>query len=354
MSPRNASTTTIDVALDGAPGLVHADLSAPGYGRRRHGRGFSFLAPDGGRLADPKALAHCRALVIPPAWEGVWICRQTNGHILCTGIDERKRKQYLYHPLWNEWRNRRKFANLAEFAACLHRVRDATARDLKGARVSRRRVVAAAVRLVDRGLVRVGNEAYTRDNSTFGATTLRTKHVATEPDGSITLDFNGKSNKERHVAFEDPALARSLAYCAELPGQRLFQYADDDGTVHPVTSSDVNAYLRAASGLEDVSAKDFRTWGGTVKMVTCLEAVLAEEPDLAPEKVIKKAVKDVAAGLGNTPTVCSKYYIHPQIVTLFKSGKLIDYLREHDAPPAKGDVLSGTERLVLRMLEEVA
>ena len=343
MSPRNASTTTIDVALDGAPGLVHADLSAPGYGRRRHGRGFSFLAPDGGRLADPKALAHCRALVIPPAWEGVWICRQTNGHILCTGIDERKRKQYLYHPLWNEWRNRRKFANLAEFAACLHRVRDATARDLKGERVSRRRVVAAAVRLVDRGLVRVGNEAYTRDNSTFGATTLRTKHVATEPDGSITLDFNGKSNKERHVAFEDPALARSLAYCAELPGQRLFQYADDDGTVHPVTSSDVNAYLRAASGLEDVSAKDFRTWGGTVAAWQHADAHRGDA--LARPEV--KAARHAADTLGNTLTVARKYYVHPALLEAIAAG---------ETPPRatrRRKRLDVSETSVLRWLESL-
>ena len=173
-------------------------------------------------------------------------------------------------------------------------------------------------------------------------------------DGAdVRFEFVGKKGVPHDVTLHDRRLARLVKKCKEIPGQHLFQYYTTDGKRHALESGDVNDYLHRHTGLA-LSAKDFRTWGGTVKMVTCLEAVLAEEPDLAPEKVIKKAVKDVAAGLGNTPTVCSKYYIHPQIVTLFKSGKLIDYLREHDAPPAKGDVLSGTERLVLRMLEEVA
>jgi len=207
----STTTRTIDVALDGAPGLVHSDLGEPGHGRRRHGRGFVFLDSDGERL-DDAATARCRSLVIPPAWEDVWICRETNGHVQCTGVDERGRKQYLYHPLWKEWRNRRKFESLVEFAARLHRIRDAIERDMTGPRFSRRRVVASAVRLVDRGLVRVGNDAYARANGTYGATTLRREHVEAEPDGSIVLDFTGKSNKERHLAFEDPALARSLRY----------------------------------------------------------------------------------------------------------------------------------------------
>ena len=333
----------VEVAIEGAPGLVHADLSAPGYGRRRHGRGFTYLKPDGERLDDGKAVAHCRALVIPPAWSEVWIGRQTNGHILCTGLDERERKQYLYHPLWNEWRNRRKFESLVEFATRLHRIRDATARDLKGARVSRRRVVAAAVRLVDRGLVRVGNEAYVRDNRTFGATTLRTRHVEAEPDGTITVDFTGKSNKDRHLAFEDPALARSLRYCAELPGQRLFQYADDDGEARPVTSSDVNGYLRDASGLEDISAKDFRTWGGTVAAWQHADA----HRDERLAKPDAEAVRHAAETLGNTVTVARKYYVHPE---------LLRTIAARDPPPRANRSrkrLDVSETSVLRWLESL-
>jgi len=310
-------TKTIDVALEGAPGLVYADLSAPGYGRRRHGRGFMFLTPGGERLSEPRALAHCRALAIPPAWEEVWIGRETNGHILCTGLDARSRKQYLYHPLWNEWRDQRKFVGLVEFANRLHRVRDAVARDLKGGRVSRRRVVAAAVRLVDRGLVRVGNDAYARDNRTFGATTLRERHLEVNEEGEILLDFVGKSNQDRRVAFEDPALARSLRYCQELPGQRLFRYRAEDGRVRPVNSNDVNAYLRAASGLEDVSAKDFRTWGGTVAAWQHADA----HRDAEPARPDSAAVRHVAETLGNTVTVARKYYVHPELLKAIARGE---------------------------------
>jgi len=337
------ATKTIDVALEGTPGLVHADLSEPGYGRRRHGRGFMYLEPDGSRLDDRKAIAHCRALVIPPAWQSVWIGRATNGHILCTGLDDRARKQYLYHPLWNEWRNRRKFASLVEFASTLHRVRDAIDRDLKGARVSRRRVVAAAVRLVDQGLVRVGNEAYVRDNHTFGATTLRNRHVETEPDGAITLEFTGKSNTDRHIVLEDPALARSLRYCADLPGQRLFQYRDGDGALRPVTSSDVNAYLRAASGLDDVSAKDFRTWGGTV---AAWQHADAHRHDPPPKPAVK-AARHAAETLGNTLTVARKYYVHPDLLKAIDAG---------ETPPRAGrsrKQLDVSESSVLRWLESL-
>ena len=312
-----AKTRTIGVELEGAPDLVHTDLAAPGYGRRRHGRGFLFLDVDGERLDDEEALAHCRDLAIPPAWEEVWIGRDTNGHILGTGVDEKGRKQYLYHPLWNEWRNRRKFENLAEFAALLARVRDAVERDMKGARVSRRRVLASAVRLLDRGLVRVGNDSYTRDNATYGATTLRRRHVDIEASGEIVLDFVGKSNKERRVELEDPALARSLRYCAELPGQRLFQYRDEEGEVRPITSSDVNEYLREASGQENVSAKEFRTWGGTVAAWQHADA----HRDDALERPSAKAVAYAAQTLGNTRTVARKYYVHPALLEAIESGE---------------------------------
>lgn len=317
MERATGTVRSVGVDIVGAPALVYADLDAPGYGRRRHGRGFMFLTPDGKRLSEPDALAHCRSLVIPPAWNDIWIGQRTDGHILCTGLDGRDRKQYIYHPLWNEWRNRRKFESLPEFASRLHRIRDAVDRDLTGARLSKRRVVAAAVRLVDRGLVRVGNDAYARDNRTFGATTLRARHVDTGPGDCVTLDFVGKSNQERHVVLEDAALARSLRYCQELPGQRLFRYRDADGDVHPVDSADVNAYLREASGIEAISAKDFRTWGGTVAAWAHADAhrddALAR-PDVA-------AIRHAAKTLGNTMTVARKYYVHPALLTAIANGK---------------------------------
>jgi len=196
----------------------------------------------------------------------------------------------------------------------------------------------------------VGNKEYAKKNKSYGLTTLRDKHVAID-GADVRFTFVGKKGVAHDVTVHDPRLARLVRKCKEITGQHLFQYYSADGQRHALESGDVNEYLHRHTGLA-LSAKDFRTWGGTVKMVECLEAVLNDEPDLAPEKVVKKAVKEVANGLGNTPTVCSKYYIHPQVVELFNSGQLIEFLRKHNAQAAAGDALSPTERLVLAMLKE--
>ena len=305
----------VDAVAGPASPLVWADLEAPGYGRRRRGRGFSWHHPDGRRLAEARALERCRALVIPPAWERVWVCRDEHGHIQCTGVDARGRKQYRYHALWQALRNREKFDGLADFARALPRIREAGDEAMAGPRHGKARVVAAAVRLIDAGLVRVGNAAYAKANGTYGATTLGAGHAEVRGD-AVTLDFRGKSGKRREIDLEDPALARSLRYCQELPGQRLFRYRGEGGEVHPVDSADVNAWLKEATG-EPFTAKDFRTWGGTVAAWQHADAHRTDalgRPDAA-------AVRHAAATLGNTVAVARKFYVHPALLEAIAAGE---------------------------------
>ena len=334
-------------------GLRYATDSQPGLTRRFTRAGNpQYYDAKGEKITDAKTLERIASHVIPPAWTEVWISPSANTHLQVTGHDAAGRKQYRYHPAWDELRSLTKFSRLRTFGEQLAPLRRQLEKDLRRQELDREKVIALVLKLMDQSFIRVGNKEYARRNKSYGLTTLRDQHVSFD-GADVRFAFVGKKGVPHDVTLHDRRLARLVKKCKEIPGQHLFQYYTPDGKRHALESGDVNDYLHRHTGLA-LSAKDFRTWGGTVKMVTCLEAVLDAEPDLAPEKVIKKAVKDVAAGLGNTPTVCSKYYIHPQVVTLFKSGKLIDYLREHDAQPAQGDVLSGTERLVLRMLEEAA
>lgn len=334
-----ATGTVVTPAGDHVPaGLVYSDLESPGIRRRVRGTGFSFHH-ENGRLVARDVAQWCRSLAIPPAWRQVWINRQRNGHILCTGLDAKGRRQYRYHPDWTVARNLVKFEHLADFAQRLHRIRDRVEIDLAGPRHGKRRMVAAAVRLIDRGLVRVGNEAYTRQNGSVGATTLTASHIAL--DGSaVTLDFPAKSGKRRELDIEDDALARTLRYAQELPGQRLFRWRSDDGTLRDILSDDVNAYLSQASGL-DVTAKDFRTWGGTVAAWTYADAH-RDDPPARPEHA---AIKHAAAVLGNTVAVSRKFYVHPALVAAIEAT---------DVPPrAKRSrkQLDIAETSVLRWLE---
>ncbi len=325
----------------GSP-LVYADLGAPGYGRRRRGKGFSWHRADGTSLTDPATLARCRALVVPPAWREVWVCTEEYGHIQCTGLDARGRKQYRYHELWHELRNREKFDGLARFGARLHRIRRAADEAMTGARHDKRRVVAAAVRLIDLGLVRVGNDAYARQNGSHGATTLRARHAEVQGD-ALLLDFDGKSGVRRELDLHDAGLARSVLYCQELPGQRLFRYRGADGEVHPVSSSDVNAWLEEAAG-EPFTAKDFRTWGGTVAAWQYADAHRAD-PAAHPEV---QAVKHAAGVLGNTVAVARKYYVHPALLARIEA-------RDVPARAKRSRKrLDVSETSVLRFLESLA
>ncbi|MBO3269644.1 MULTISPECIES: DNA topoisomerase IB [Hymenobacter] len=333
-------------------GLRYATDDKPGITRKATRAGnFTYTSAKGEKITDQKVLDRIHGYVIPPAWTDVWISPSANAHLQVTGRDAKGRKQYRYHPAWDQARSLTKFSRLRAFGEQLPALRQRLRKDLGRPKLDKQKVIALVLLLMDQSFIRVGNREYAKKNKSYGLTTLRDKHVKIEGD-DVRFSFVGKKGVPHDVTLHDRKLARLVRKCKDIPGQHLFQYYDATGHRAELESGDVNDYLHEVTGMA-LSAKDFRTWGGTVKMVTCLEAILEEEPDLPKDKVLKRAVKDVAAGLGNTPTVCSKYYIHPQVVDLFKSDKLIDYLRRHDVDPTENDLLSPTEHMVLDMLAEV-
>jgi DNA topoisomerase-1 len=340
---RQAELAGLRYATDHGPGLRRE----PGAGKGE----FVYYDAKGHEIKDEKTLARIHSFVIPPAWTDVWIAPNANFHLQVTGHDVAGRKQYRYHPAWDAARSLTKFSRLLAFGEKLGELRQQLKKDLNRPGLDRDKVVALVLTLMDQSFIRIGNEEYAKKNKSYGLSTLLDDHVEIK-GANLRFSFVGKKGVPHDVTLHDQKLARLVRKCKEIPGQHLFQFYGTDGERHPLESGHVNDYLHQHTGLA-LSAKDFRTWGGTVKMVSCLETVLHDEPDLAPEKVIRKAVKEVATNLGNTPTVCSKYYIHPQVVELFHSGKLIEYLRRHDADLADQDELSPTEHLVLEMLAEM-
>jgi DNA topoisomerase-1 len=306
-------------------GLVYVSDAVPGISRRRAGSGFVYRAPDGTRLTDRAQLQRIRSLAIPPAYTRVWICTLPHGHLQATGRDARGRKQYRYHPAWRSAREADKFGRMLDFAAALPRIRARVRRDLAlpvGRRVLRDTVLAALVRLLDATLVRVGNDEYVRSNGSYGLTTLRNRHAAVR-GATLKLRFRGKSGVQHEVELEDPRVARVVRHCQSLPGQELFEYVDDDGAVRALGSADVNDYLREASGGE-FTAKDFRTWHGSVAALALALALdgarQAEEEGRAGRTGgrgrARRVLAEVAARLGNTVAVCRKSYVHPHVLAL--------------------------------------
>ena len=303
-------------------GLHSVSDVAPGLRRRRCGRGFAYFTADGARVTDAATLERIRRLAIPPAYRDVWICADAQGHLQATGRDARGRKQYRYHPRWRQTRDGGKFERIADFGRRLPALRRRLSRDLKRPGLPREKVLATVVSLLAETLIRVGNHEYARENNSFGLTTLRNRHVRF-PRGGALFEFRGKSGKQHRVSLEDPRLARLVRRCQQLPGQRLFQYLGDDGLPHPIGSGDVNEYLQSACG-EDFSAKDFRTWGGTLAAIAAL--VRSPPPTEGGERALaaaqKQAIAEVAAQLGNTPAVCRASYIHPRVFEGWRDGRL--------------------------------
>jgi DNA topoisomerase-1 len=285
-----------------------------------HG-GFEYLSTRGKLIHNARTLARIRSLVIPPAWTDVWICPQPNGHLQASGRDARGRKQYRYHPRWREIRDATKFYRMLEFGAALPRIRRRVQHDLRRPQNDQVRVAALIVRLLETTGIRVGNEEYARQNQSFGLTTLRDRHVEIR-GAEIQFHFRGKSGKEHHVAVNDRRLARLVKRCQDLPGQELFQYVDDQGRRKAIGSAEVNAYLRECSG-QDFTAKDFRTWIGSV---LAAQGLLREgPPDSATQgkQVLVKVIREVARELGNTAAVCRNCYIHPAILEAYAAGTLM-------------------------------
>jgi len=301
-------------------GLTWCSDEQPGLKRTASGKGFAYHDRQGRPITDEKVLARIRALAIPPAWTEVWICPRATGHIQAVGRDAKGRKQYRYHPDWHAHAAETKFERLPEFARALPKLRRRVEADLGRRGVSREKVLATAVRLLEVTLIRVGNAQYAKQNRSYGLTTLNKRHL--EVDGAaLTFAFKGKSGVEHEVRVRDRRLATVVRSLRELPGQQLFKYRDADGALCAVTSDDVNAYIREAMG-EQFSAKDFRTWAGTVSAARALREM---EPPASPgeaKRRITVCVKAVAGLLGNTPTVCRSSYVHPRVFELFEQGRL--------------------------------
>jgi DNA topoisomerase-1 len=300
-----------------------------GLRRQRVGRGFRYLDADGGVLRDPATLERIRSLAIPPAWTDVWICSSPAGHLQSTGRDARGRKQYRYHPRWREVRDEAKYARLAQFGAALPRIRRRVARDLKLPGLPRNKLLALLVQLLETTLIRVGNEEYARSNGSFGLTTMRDGH-ARVAGATVRFRFRGKSGKLHEVHLQDQRLARLVRRCQELPGHELFQYVDEAGNVQSIGSADVNDYLREITG-EQFTAKDFRTWAGTMLAAATLVERDRLRPDRRTRQAVNQAVKVVAERLGNTLAVCRKCYIHPAILEGYLAGQLSRYFSQESA-----------------------
>ena len=333
-----------------AAGLRYVSDGDPGFTRRRRGRGFQYLSSRG-RPLSKRQRDRISALAIPPAWTDVWICPHANGHIQATGRDARGRKQYLYHPRWREVRDETKYHRMLAFGRALPGIRRRVRRDLAGRRLNRERVLAAVVRLLDTTTIRVGNEEYARENNSFGLATMRSRHVDLHGD-SVGFRFRGKGGKAHHAELTDARVARVVRRCQHLPGQRLFQYLDEDGEAHDVGSSDVNDYLQEISG-EDFTAKEFRTWAGTVLAAWALRDLAVDDPDSGSTRQVVAAVERVAGELGNTPAVCRRCYVHPDVIEAHLDGTLQKGLEANAAQRLTGTAgLSAHEAAVLALLRQ--
>jgi len=349
---RNGKPIEAGLANDSATaaeeaGLQYVSDERPGYTRRASNDEFEYFDTQGKKIRDEQRLLRIKRLAIPPAWTDVWICPSPNGHVQATGRDARGRKQYRYHDRWRDVRDENKFDRLAQFAKGLPNIRNRVAQDLKLPGLPRRKVLATIVRLLERTFIRIGNEEYARENKSFGLTTLKNRHVKIK-GARVLFRFRGKSGRQHEVDVTDRRVAKVVAKCQDLPGQDLFQYVDEDGEVQDVTSQDVNEYLRQIAG-EDFTAKDFRTWGGTVLAAIALGRQEEFQTKKQAKSNVKTAISAVAELLGNTAAVCRKCYIHPAVVEAYLNRMRIAGLNGVRKQLEQPD-LRAAERAVLKFL----
>jgi DNA topoisomerase I len=333
-------------------GLRYVSDARPGIRREMSSLGFKFTGVNNRVIRDKAEIARINKLAIPPAWTDVWICPDPRGHIQATGRDAKGRKQYRYHPQWRECRDGNKYDRMLAFADALPKIRQRTTADLAKPGLPREKVLATVVQLLEKSLIRVGNDEYAKKNHSFGLTTMRNKHV--EVKGStVKFEFKGKSGVKHSVGVEDKRLARVVRACQELPGQELFEYFDDDDERHDVDSGDVNAYLKEITG-EDFTAKDFRTWAGTVLACTALQEFEAFDSQSQAKKNVVQAIEAVAGMLGNTRAVCRKSYIHPAVLDSYMDGTMMRTLsrRVGQAARRKNGKLRPEEHAVLSILQQ--
>ena len=309
-----------------AAGLVYVSDEHPGISRKRSGKGWRYLDANGRTIKDYWERKRIDQIAVPPAYTDVWICPKANGHIQATGRDDRGRKQYRYHSKWTEARDTAKYERMVGFAQLLPGLRERVAADMRRQGLPREKVAATLVALLEKTLIRIGNEDYAKENKSFGLTTLRNRHLDIE-GSNLRFDFMGKSGKTWNLDLRDRRVARVVRSIQELPGQQLFQYVDEDGKRQPISSSDVNEYLREITG-EDVTAKDFRTWAGTVLASMALAEFEAVDSESRRKKNIKAAIESVAKRLGNTPTICRKCYVHPRVLDSYLDGSMLQSVKQ--------------------------
>jgi DNA topoisomerase-1 len=302
-------------------GLRYVSDARSGIGRRKSGKGFSYNRADGSKLTEPDVLRRIKSLAIPPAWTDVWICPFADGHIQATGRDARGRKQYRYHPRFREIRESTKYEHVVGFADALPAIRAKVREHMALRGLPREKVLATVVHLLETTLIRVGNDDYAKQNNSYGLTTLKNRHVAVDGN-EVRFQFTGKSGKRWSLRVKDRRIAKIIRACQELPGQELLQYLDEEGHPQDVTSSDVNIYLKEITG-RDITAKDFRTWAGTVLAAMALSEMQSFDSAAQAKRNLRMAIENVAARLGNTPTICRKCYVHPEVLTSYLDGKLV-------------------------------
>jgi DNA topoisomerase I len=349
-TPATRLTTPDPVSSAKAAGLRYTTDTRPGIRRKRKGRTFTYLTPDGRLIRDAAELARIKALVIPPAWTDVWICTDPRGHLQATGRDARGRKQYRYHPRWRQVRDETKYDRMIGFARTLPMIRRKTREHLRRPGLPREKVLATVVQLLEKTLIRVGNDEYARTNRSYGLTTLRDGHVDVKGQ-RVRFAFRGKSGVEHEIDLNDRRLARIVKQCRDLPGYDLFQYVDENGVRQTVGSEEVNAYLKEITG-QDLTSKDFRTWAGTVLAAQLLREYDAFTSDTQAKKNIVSAIEMVAKKLGNTKAVCRKCYIHPAVLDAYLDGSMLDTIAQRARKISRAvDRLTADETAVLTLLQ---
>jgi DNA topoisomerase-1 len=330
--------------------IYTSDAETAGITRKKTGKKYSYYR-DGEKIKDKEEITRINKLVIPPAWENVWICALDNGHLQATGIDVKKRKQYRYHPLWSALRNHTKFYRMLQFGYALPNIRLQVEKDLALRNFEKRKILALIVSLMQKTNIRIGNNAYEKLYGSFGLTTLKGKHVKVQGQ-KITFHFKGKKGVMHDIDLKSRRLSKMIQKCKDIPGRELFQYIDDEGNRHTVDSGMVNEYIKEISG-EDFTAKDFRTWSGTVSALIAFKEIGYAETHTDYKKKVKEALEMVASHLGNTSTVCRKYYVHPLVINLYENNtikKYLDELEQIEENDGKAD-LTHEEKLVLKILE---
>lgn len=333
------------------PPLKYISDEQPGFTRLPWGRGFTYRDTEGVRIQDKACLKRIKSLVIPPAWKKVWICPHANGYLQVTGRDEKGRKQYIYHPDWVAYRQAQKFDHIVEFAGKLPVIRQTIRKHLRDTSWTKRKVLALILQILDETAIRIGNRIYKEQNNTFGLTTLRRKHLHLS-DKDLKFSFKGKSNQYREVPITNKRLIRLIKDCSELPGYEIFRYKDADGKLQQVESQDVNEYLQVITG-EEFSSKDFRTWFATASAVDLWLQLHEENPELPLDKRLSRLVKNVAEKLGNTISVCRKYYIHPKVLQQFEKRKIDQLMNlKVTLPELFMEEMDASECLALQLIKQ--